>query len=182
MCHDNPLTSHLPEQMIRQSGLLHNNANWSRPILNNPSLVQQTWRDWVCYETTKRSVAFLQHVFTLALIDLSQGFDIDIPSRLLPYYLLHTSPNFLPSGIQSTSPMRRCAMARGDLSRVAYGANQGGSWHNPRATTPWWTTCPRQPYALCLSTQSFKPRSHHQPFLPVRPYSWNPPKAVRRLP
>lgn len=40
--------------MIRQTGLLHNNANWSRPILNNPALVQQTWRDWVCYETTKR--------------------------------------------------------------------------------------------------------------------------------
>jgi len=72
--------------MIRQSGLLHNNANWSRPILNNPSLVQQTWRDWVCYETTKRALTmtFLHDCchtiyYTLPPTFFRQEFNLRLP-------------------------------------------------------------------------------------------------------
>ncbi|KAH8107837.1 fungal-specific transcription factor domain-containing protein [Cristinia sonorae] len=42
--------------MVRQTGLLQSNANWTRSILDSPTLTEQMWKDWVYYETTKRAL------------------------------------------------------------------------------------------------------------------------------
>ncbi|KAI0785551.1 hypothetical protein C8Q75DRAFT_809151 [Abortiporus biennis] len=43
--------------MIRQSGLLGYLADYKPPAFDENTIVDTAWRDWVCYETTKRAVS-----------------------------------------------------------------------------------------------------------------------------
>ena len=43
-------------QMIRQSGMLEANFNWEPQPLTDQASSEAAWRDWVCYETSKRCV------------------------------------------------------------------------------------------------------------------------------
>jgi len=43
--------------MIRQSGLLSSNARWVPASFTDAASCEIAWRDWVCYETTKRALS-----------------------------------------------------------------------------------------------------------------------------
>jgi len=45
--------------MIRRNGVIGRIGAWSAPDLSSPEAVNNSWKEWACYETIKRYVTFI---------------------------------------------------------------------------------------------------------------------------